>query len=133
MKISAQSKSSLRQGSETGPGDLGEQNLSPLQVDRRPRAIATSHPNKAAEKHELTLRILHIALNRIAALQASLYNACPNQGYCPKHFRPSMTVVLRKPGPADYIQPQSYRPIALLSTKGRRLKRSSLRGSVTYQ
>ncbi len=60
-----------------------------------------------------------------------LFNACVRMGYCPAHFRQSITVVLRKPGKDDYTQPKSYRPIALLNTLGKALE-SIVANRLTY-
>ncbi|KAJ5472153.1 hypothetical protein N7539_008722 [Penicillium diatomitis] len=49
----------------------------------------------------------------------TLFNACLQHGYCPTHFKDTITVVLRKPGKNDYTQPKAYRPIALLNTLGK--------------
>ena len=87
------------------------------------QAILTSHPNKAAGEDGLTFRILQHALKPMETWLGRIYNACLDLGYCPKHFRHSKTVVLRKPGKADYTQPKSYRPIALLSTLGKGLEK----------
>ena len=86
-------------------------------------AINTSHPNKAAEEDGLTFRVLQTALNHIEPWVQAIYNACMKLGYCPKHFRHSRTMVLRKPEKDDYTQPKSYRPIALLSTLGKGLEK----------
>ncbi|RYP01304.1 hypothetical protein DL766_004706 [Monosporascus sp. MC13-8B] len=48
-----------------------------------------------------------------------LHDACLQLGYCPAHFKESITVVLRNQGKGDYSQPKAYRPIALLNTLGK--------------
>ena len=45
------------------------------------------------------------------------------QGHCPKPFKKSLTVVLRKPQKEDYTKLKSYRPIALLNTLGKVLEK----------
>uniref|UniRef100_A0A9Q8PJT4 RNA-directed DNA polymerase from transposon X-element n=1 Tax=Passalora fulva TaxID=5499 RepID=A0A9Q8PJT4_PASFU len=45
------------------------------------------------------------------------------QGHCPKHFKESLTVVLRKPQKEDYTKLKAYRPIALLNTLGKLLEK----------
>jgi ribonuclease HI len=47
------------------------------------------------------------------------FNQSLRLGYCPAHFRESITVVLRKPGKDNYTAPKAYRPIALLNTIGK--------------
>jgi hypothetical protein len=36
--------------------------------------------------------------------------------YCPKVFKKSITVALRKLGKSDYTKPKAYRPVALMNT-----------------
>ena len=55
-------------------------------------------------------------------ISVTLFNACLELGYCPAHFRETITVVLRNPGKDDYTQPKAYRPIALLNTLGKALE-----------
>ena len=71
----------------------------------------------------LTFRILQLTLGYVEKWIVRIYNACLDLEYCPKHFRHSKTVVLRKPGKDDYTLPKSYRPIALLSTLGKGLEK----------
>lgn len=51
-----------------------------------------------------------------------VFNACFKIGYCPHHFKKSVTVVLRKPNKDDYTKAKSYRPVALLNTLGKVLE-----------
>ena len=54
-----------------------------------------------------------------------IFNSSLHLGYYPKHFRNSITIVLRKPAEQDqkdYSLPKSYRPIALLNTIGKILE-----------
>ncbi|KAI0993834.1 hypothetical protein K3495_g14350, partial [Podosphaera aphanis] len=52
-----------------------------------------------------------------------LFNACISQGYHPKNFKESITVVIRKPQKPRYDTPRSYRPIALLNIMGKLLEK----------
>lgn len=54
---------------------------------------------------------------------AELFNACLAQGYHPKRFKESNTIVLRKPQKERYDVPKAYRPIALLNTMGKALEK----------
>ncbi|KAJ5765559.1 reverse transcriptase [Penicillium odoratum] len=52
----------------------------------------------------------------------AIFNACIILGYCPRAFRDSITVVIRKPGKPDYTNPNAWRPISLLETLGKALE-----------
>ena len=48
-----------------------------------------------------------------------LFNSCLNLAYYPRHFKKSITIILRKPSGKEsrnYTSPKSYQPIALLKT-----------------
>ena len=86
------------------------------------KAVRKAAPNKAPGTDNITNGILHQTLDILLPHLHKLFNACLQQGYCPKHFKEAITVVLRKPGKDDYTQPKSYRPIALLNTLGKALE-----------
>lgn len=86
------------------------------------RAIRRASPNKAPGADGITNGILHQTLDILLPSLCTLFNASLQQGYCPKHFKDTVTVVLRKPGKDDYTQPKAYRPIALLNTLGKALE-----------
>jgi ribonuclease HI len=86
------------------------------------KAVRRAAPNKAPGTDDITNGILHQTLDILLPSLHKLFNACLQQGYCPAHFRETITVVLRKQGKDDYTQPKSYRPIALLNTLGKALE-----------
>jgi len=86
------------------------------------RAVRRASPNKAPGADGITNSILQQTLDILLPNLGKLFNACLDQGYCPTHFKESITVVLRKPGKDDYTQPKAYRPIALLSTLGKAME-----------
>jgi ribonuclease HI len=86
------------------------------------KAVRRAAPNKAPGTDNIPNGILHQTLDILLPHLHKLFNACLQQGYCPKHFKEAITVVLRKPGKDDYTQPKSYRPIALLNTLGKALE-----------
>ena len=45
-----------------------------------------------------------------------MFQACLDQGVQPDHFKNVYTVILKKSGKSDYINPSAYRLIALLNT-----------------
>ncbi|KAE8247927.1 hypothetical protein A4X06_0g4084 [Tilletia controversa] len=51
-----------------------------------------------------------------------VFNACLEFGHHPKVLKKATTVILRKPGKADYRIPGAYRPIALLNVMGKLLE-----------
>lgn len=83
------------------------------------KAVRRSSPNKTPGTDGITNGILHQTLDVILPSLHTLFNACLQHGYCPMHFKDTITVVLRKPGKDDYTQPKAYRPIALLNTLGK--------------
>jgi hypothetical protein len=90
-----------------------------ISVQQIRAAINKTVPNKAPGPDNITNRVLKQALPHIetwlqVALQASL-----DQGYFPKAFKETTTVVLRKPGKPDYSKSKAYRPIALENTIGK--------------
>ncbi|KAM3547578.1 hypothetical protein ARSEF4850_009934 [Beauveria asiatica] len=85
------------------------------------KAVKSAAPNKAPGVDGITNCVLQGTLDILMPYLHKLFNACLEQGYCPAHFKETVTVVLRKPGKEDYSQPKSYRPIALLNTLGKML------------
>jgi exonuclease III len=76
-------------------------------------------PDKAPGPDQIPNRMLKWAEPQITPILTRLFNKCIQAGYCPKHFRRSTTVVLRKPGKSDYTTVKAYRPVALLNTIGK--------------
>ncbi|EGD95580.1 hypothetical protein TESG_08395 [Trichophyton tonsurans CBS 112818] len=64
------------------------------------RAVRRTSPNKALGADGITDGILHQTLNILLLYLCKLFNTCLEQGYCPRHFKNSITVVLRKPSKA---------------------------------
>ena len=83
------------------------------------RAVNRSSPNKAPGPDGIINGILQKVLDLILPKLVRLFNASWNMGYFPRHFKQSITVVLRKAGKEDDSQPKAYRPIALLNTIGK--------------
>ena len=51
-----------------------------------------------------------------------LFQVYLDLGYHPRRFKEANTIILKKPKKADYSEPKSYRPIALLDTIGKALE-----------
>ena len=50
-------------------------------------------------------------------------NACINLGYWPNHFKKLTTIIIPKPNKLSYNLPKSFRPIVLLNTLGKLIKK----------
>jgi ribonuclease HI len=85
------------------------------------KAVRRAAPNKAPGTDNITNGILQQTLDILLPRLHKLFNACLRNGYCPKHFKESITIALRKLD-KNYTQPKSYRPIALLNTLGKALE-----------
>lgn len=80
------------------------------------QTVKNTTPNKAPKEDGIPNRILKLALPIIMPVLKWIYNNSIRLSYCPKHFRESIIVILRKSNKDDYFLPKSYRPIALLNT-----------------
>lgn len=82
-------------------------------------AISRSGSDKAPESDGMPNRILKCIGHLITPDLNRIFNSSLHLGYYPRHFRDSITIVLRKPvgqEQKDYSFPEPYRPIALLNT-----------------
>ncbi len=85
------------------------------------KAISQAPPKKAPGGDAIPNLILKETLELLLPHLHRIFNACMTNGYCPDHFRTSVTVVLPKPG-KDHSIPKGYRPIALLNTIGKAME-----------
>ena len=53
----------------------------------------------------------------------TIANTCIELGYWPLHFKISMTIVIPKPNKSSYDSPKLFRPIVLLNTMGKLIKK----------
>src|SRR5437016_10301730 len=67
--------------------------------------------------------VIQELLEVTALALTTLFQACIDQGYHPKEFKQACTIVLQKPGKADYTLLENYYPIALLECLGKALER----------
>lgn len=86
------------------------------------QSILMAISNKAPGEDGIPNRILKSIIDLILPYLDVIFNACLTVGYCPAHFRSSITIVLRKPGKPDCTIAKAYRPIALLNTIGKALE-----------
>jgi hypothetical protein len=87
-----------------------------LEEDEVTAAILRLSKNKTPGTNRILNRVLRLIIYKSLALLTRIFQACLNQGYYLEHFRKAYTVVLRKLGKLDYIDPLAYRLITLLNT-----------------
>lgn len=78
------------------------------------RAVRKAAPIKAPGIDGITNGVLHQTPDILPQTLCVLFNECLQQGYCPTHFKETLTVVLRKPGKDDYTQPKVRPSMRLL-------------------
>jgi len=76
-----------------------------------PDKLSWSHLKTVFKNDECLTNIINIA------------NACIDLGYWPAHFKRSTTVVISKPYKQLYNSPKSFRPIVLLNTLDKLIKK----------
>ena len=59
----------------------------------------------------------------VALLFTRIAEACLTLGHWPEHFKSSLSVIIPKPGKPSYSTPKSFRPIVLLNTLGKLVKK----------
>lgn len=96
--------------------------LSPITKQEIIKTIEAIPNNKAPGTSGIPNEVIRLTLPVLAEPLTWLFNACLETGYCPKTFRKSITVALKKTGKGDYTSPKSWRPIALLCTIGKCLE-----------
>ena len=71
-------------------------------------------------------RHLKIILNQDSCLShiVNIADACINLGHWPNHFKRSSTVIILKPNKLAYDSPKSFRPIVLLNTISKLIKKA---------
>lgn len=95
--------------------------MGPITANEIRKAITQAPSNKAPGEDAIPNLILKEIVEFILPHLYRIFNACMTIGYCPEHFRTSVTVVLPKPG-EDHSIPKGYRPIALLNTIGKAME-----------
>jgi ribonuclease HI len=94
----------------------------PINEEEVIATIRAAKPATAPGPDGILNRTLQLAAETLAPILTYIFNCSLFSGHCPRHFRESKTVAIRKPGKDDYSDPKSYRPIALLSTIGKVLE-----------
>lgn len=84
-----------------------------IEVEEIQKAIL-KFPSQSAPGIDIILnKILKLGLPLITPYLHWLFNNSLSLEYCPRYFRDSITISLRKPGKPDYHTPKAYRPIVL--------------------
>ena len=81
--------------------------------------LSTSGPNKLSWEHLKQIIKDKTCLKNIIIIT----NAYFELGYWPDHFKKSTTIVIPKPNKSLYSSPKSFRPIVLLNTLGKLIKK----------
>ena len=81
--------------------------------------LSTPSPNKLAWRY-----LKHI-LKDLTCLKniINITNICLKLGYWPSYFKTSTTIVILKPNKLSYNSSKSFRPIVLLNTLGKLIKK----------
>lgn len=75
--------------------------------------------DKVPGDNQLPNRVIKAAGILLVPVLIYIINISIRLGYCPQHFKQSVSVILRKQGKPDYSEPKAYRPIALINTLGK--------------
>lgn len=82
--------------------------LPPITQDEVKGAIQSMSGKKAPGADKIPSHLLQKILYFLLPNLHWLYNACLDLQYCPRHFRESITVILRKPAWGNYTQAKAY-------------------------
>ena len=92
-----------------------------IDIEEIQKAILKFLSQSAPETDNIPNKILKTELPFITPYLHWLFNSSLNLGHCPRYFRASITISLRKLSKSDYHTPKAYYPIALLNTIGKTL------------
>ena len=81
--------------------------------------LLASETDKLSWRHLKSIIKDKTCLSNIIAIT----NTCFNLEHQPNHFKNSMTIVIPKPNKTSYDSPKSFRPIVLLNTLGKLIKK----------
>ncbi|SCO87326.1 uncharacterized protein FRV6_11453 [Fusarium oxysporum] len=119
--------------SESGPPKLPFPDLSPDREEFEMDLVLTEleiismiqrlPSKKAYGEDKVPNEALKLCRELVAPYIAKLFNACIRLGYHATSFRKAVTVMLPKAGKSAYNLPNSWRPIALLSCRGKLFER----------
>ena len=79
--------------------------------------------NKAPSSDQILNRYIKATIPTLSAYLIPLFQGCLKLGHFPRSFKELITIALKKGGDSrDYSKPNSWRPIALLSSLGKLLE-----------
>jgi hypothetical protein len=84
--------------------------------DQIHHAIRKLKPYSAPGPNSISNSVFTHCTDILVPWLGALYRATFHLRYYPKRWQEYITIVLRKPGKPDYLNPKAYRPIALLDT-----------------
>src|SRR6266487_1374936 len=94
-----------------------------ITINNVKQAVKAPYLLKAPSITGIPHLVIQESLEVTALVLTTLFQACIDQGYHPKEFKQACTIVLQKPGKADYTLPENYCLIALLECLGKVLER----------
>jgi len=104
---------------------LQERDWPPFSALELTDALVSCSSRSSPGPDHITWVHLKVILESHKAIQIllDLANACIRVGHWPKHFKDSISVIILKPGKPSYSTPKSFRPIVLLNTIGKLIKK----------
>ena len=104
---------------------LQERDWPPFSALELTNTLASCSSRSSPGPDHITWVHLKVVLESHKAIQIllDLANACIQVGYWPKHFKDSISVIIPKPGNPSYSTPRLFRPIVLLNTIGKLIKK----------
>jgi hypothetical protein len=82
--------------------------LPPITQREIEAAIQRTAPKKAPGPDEIPNQVLQLTAPMLILILEPLFNTYLDLGYCPQHFKQSITVVLWKPGKENSTEVKSY-------------------------
>ena len=104
---------------------LQERDWPPLSALKLTDALCSCSSRSSPGLDHITWVHLKAVLENKKSVQllVTLADACICVGHWPKHFKDSISVIIRKPGKPTYSTPQLFRPIVLLKTVGKLIEK----------
>lgn len=97
-------------------GPYQQLNMTPISEEDVRRAIFASAPLKGPGIDRLPSLVWQKTGSATKHLLVPIFQSSMAQGFVPDEWKIAKIIPLKKPGKADYTNPESYRPISLLPT-----------------
>ena len=97
----------------------------PFSKEKFKQAISNCNNSSASGPDKLTWRYLKSIINQDDYLIniINIANLCFELGHWPNYFKYLSTIIILKPNKTSYDQPKAFRPIVLLNTLGKLIKK----------